>query len=321
MKLDNLDYKILYKLDINSKKPVKQIAKELKTKREVIDYRIKKLIKEKIITRFTTLIETQNLDIFSFRTYVNFYNLSVNKEKEIFNSLLKTKNIGWIYKTLGIWDANIIYYSKSLFEFSNFWEEFYNNYGKYIKEKETTILNWYEIYSKEFLINKNQIINREKTINKATTKKQITKKENEILKILSKNSKETIINISKKVNLSTNTVYSKIKDLEKRNIILRYTIGINYELLGYKYYKILLDFKNNNRKEFEKLKEFCEKNPNVWNITNFIGGKDLEIEIYVTSEKQLVSFLDNLRYKFNNLIKEYQTIHYLKDYVFNLYPF
>lgn len=243
--IDNVDRKILYELDNNSRQPIKNIAKKLRISREVVNYRIKKMVDLKIIRNFTTNTSIFKIGFFTVKTYINFVDVSILKEKEIINYLLKNKKIGWLYKVIGKWDLNIIFFGDDLSDFSIFWNEFYSKYGKYIYDKETTIFEYGEIYPRDFLIE--NVAYEKKDVSRVFSilhkNYEIDNIEKGILKILSKNSRENILFIAKKLNVSTNTIYSKIKKLEKENVILGYTIGINHDLLNLNYYKILLYFK------------------------------------------------------------------------------
>ncbi|MBU4242067.1 MAG: winged helix-turn-helix transcriptional regulator [Nanoarchaeota archaeon] len=56
MKLDFKDKKILYNLDLNSRATLNEIAKKVKLSKQVVDYRLKNLLKNKIIKEFYTVI-------------------------------------------------------------------------------------------------------------------------------------------------------------------------------------------------------------------------------------------------------------------------
>jgi DNA-binding Lrp family transcriptional regulator len=63
--LDKKDKKILYELDYNSRQSFSSIAKKVKLKKETCIYRINKLISEKVITQFSTLIGLGNFALLS----------------------------------------------------------------------------------------------------------------------------------------------------------------------------------------------------------------------------------------------------------------
>jgi Lrp/AsnC family transcriptional regulator, leucine-responsive regulatory protein len=77
-RLDQLDIKILEKLSENCRKSTVDIAQELKSNRETISYRIKRLVKEEIIAKFQPTI---NLYILGFEGYFLTIKLKNPKEK------------------------------------------------------------------------------------------------------------------------------------------------------------------------------------------------------------------------------------------------
>jgi DNA-binding Lrp family transcriptional regulator len=318
--LDKIDRKILYELDLNSRQPVKNIAKKLKLSREVVNYRLKKMIDLKVIRNFTTSISVFKVGSFIVKTYISFIDMSILKEKEIINYLLKNKKIGWIYKVMGKWDLNIIFFGEDLKDFSIFWNDFYSKFGKFIYDKETTVFEHGEIFPRDFLI---EHLNYEKkdfsrVFSILDENYSLDDTEKGILKILSNNSRENILFIAKKLNVSTNTIYSKIKKLEKANVISCHTIGINHELLNLNYYKVLLYFKDYNESNFNKLKSFCKNNSKIWSLSKFVGGADLEFEIFVNNDDEL----NNVIYKIKEfkIIKRIEIIKYNKEYIYNFYP-
>ena len=70
MKLDKKDFKLLYELDKNSRLSYSQLSKRVRLSQESVRYRISRLVKDRIINKFFTVIEynhetglIQNTDI------------------------------------------------------------------------------------------------------------------------------------------------------------------------------------------------------------------------------------------------------------------
>ncbi|CAC8365947.1 transcriptional regulator (Lrp/AsnC family) [Staphylococcus aureus] len=79
------------------------------------------------------------------------------------------------------------------------------------------------------------------------------------------NSRITINELSKQVNLSAPAVRERVNKLEDQGIIKGYTINIDYKELGYDVEILIeLTIKNNRYKDF---KEFISKQDNVeWHV-------------------------------------------------------
>jgi len=319
--LDLKDKKILLELDLNSRQSYSSIGKKVGLSKEVVNYRISKLIENKIISNFTAIIDFSRLGIIACRTFLSLENLDANKKEEIINYLKNIYQVGWGVTIIGRWDINFIFWGRNMSEFNSFWDKFYTKYGRYIDIKITNISDWYLFYPKAFLVSKyldeipfyNYYKQTENKIN-------LDEKELKILSILARNSRTKINDISKEVDLSPTTVLSKIKSFEKDKIILSYNIGVDINKLGYSYFKLHLNIKNFDKKRYDSLIAYFNYQENIWATSHLIGGDDIELDIYIDDEKKYMEFLDNLRSKFSDIIKNYETIKYFEEFKYNLFP-
>ena len=78
------DYRILAELEKNSRQSFSQIAKNLNMSKEVVNYHVKKLKKEGIITRFFAEINLHKLGLQVYKVYFQFQNVNDTKEKEMY---------------------------------------------------------------------------------------------------------------------------------------------------------------------------------------------------------------------------------------------
>ena len=79
--MDEVDRKILFCLDVNSRYSVKEIAKLIGEKSEKINYRVKKLIKDSIIRRSYAEINPWKTGYTSFKVYFQFQGVEMGTEK------------------------------------------------------------------------------------------------------------------------------------------------------------------------------------------------------------------------------------------------
>ena len=82
MKLDSRNKRILYELWNDARIPASQIAKKLNLSREVVEYRIKQLIKDKYIQEFITIIDTNRLGYKQYTIHLQLKNFEEEKEAE-----------------------------------------------------------------------------------------------------------------------------------------------------------------------------------------------------------------------------------------------
>ena len=81
--LDARDRAILYYLDKDARQSISSIAKKIKLSKEVVNYRIKNLVKQGTICDFSTIINGAKLGYVMYRVFIRFQNVDVEKEKEM----------------------------------------------------------------------------------------------------------------------------------------------------------------------------------------------------------------------------------------------
>jgi len=103
--MDEKDFAILEKLMENARKPVKEIAKEVKLPRTTVAERIKKLVNKGIIRKFTTILnyEKIGMPITAF-ILVSFIPNPDISQRELAREISKIENVREVYIIAGEWD-------------------------------------------------------------------------------------------------------------------------------------------------------------------------------------------------------------------------
>lgn len=113
-----------------------------------------------------------------------------------------------------------------------------------------------------------------------------------IIGILEKNSRVSNTKISKILGLSEAAIRKRIEKLKKMNIIKKFSIIVDYSLLGYKIVIIGVDVEKN------KILDVIKNIPNIENIKALytaIGDHDLLIEFVYKDKKEIDNFIDLLK--------------------------
>lgn len=113
-----------------------------------------------------------------------------------------------------------------------------------------------------------------------------------ILKELQLDSRLSIRELSKKVNLSPPSVAERIRKLEDNGVIEMYTIKINEATLDFSIQcMIQIDIKNN---KFEKFKEFIYNHPRVIFCYRIAGHSCILVKLSVKSIAEIEKFVDSI---------------------------
>src|SRR3989338_2008632 len=316
---DLKDKRLLYELDCNSRQTIQQLAKKIGLSKDAVKYRMNKLINEGIIKSFNAVIDTGKLGFLSFRLLLKFYHLSPALEKEILDFLLKNKNLVWLVKVEGNWDVNTWFLYKSVEEMSLFWQELLRRYNNYIDKKEIGIYSNVTYFGRAYLL-KNKYNSFSMPIVSLPKEIKLDKSKLMIVELLSKNARMSVVNIAKATGITHKTIINKIKELEKDKIIVGYRTEFNLEKLGYKYYKLHISTFNISPEKNKQLKQYIKQNPYIIFEDTVLGGYDIEIEIQIENEDKLRDLVEDLREKFSDIIKYYETLYYFKEYRLRFFP-
>jgi DNA-binding Lrp family transcriptional regulator len=315
MELDIKDRKILYELDKNARVSFSEIAKKIRLSKNSVINRIKELEKEKIILGYNSLININQLGYATYDVYLKFQDTTPEKEKEIIDLVLKNKDVWFVGKVEGTINLALLISTKTPEEFYDIWDKIYQRIKKYVKIYRIAILLEYHHFIREYLLDKDASARSIATIGK---KKyiEIDEIDNKILKLLAHNARLSLLDLSEKTKMTPKSIRDRIKKLEDKKIILGYKINLNFQKLGFDYYKLMISL--NDLEIRDKLYDWIRSNPNVIYFDKFINGADFEFDVEIDSFEKFVSLLDNMKRDFKGTIKEIQwfkpTIIYKSSY-------
>lgn len=105
--LDEADIKILRELSNNARVNIVDLAEKTGLTRDVINYRLKKLIAEKIIVQYRCYLNLQNLGINHYKVILRMKNFNEQAEKSIKQYIAQHKKATQFLKLIGSWDLEI----------------------------------------------------------------------------------------------------------------------------------------------------------------------------------------------------------------------
>lgn len=317
--LDLKDRRILYELDCNARQPLSKIAKRVRLSKEVVLYRINRMIEKGIIKAFYARVDTSKQGLLAFRTFLRLQNVSPKKERQIINFLLSQRQIGWAVSIQGAWDINFIYWAKSNNEFFNFWKKFKRKYGSSIENRWTSLYGWFMNFPKAYLIEK-KVEEHKPFICGGSEKVNLDKLDIKILDILATRARLPLANIARELGITDKVVSYRIKRMESLGVIGGYGVQLDLDKIGYEYWKIHFTLQNYSEERFNELNSYCTAHPNIIYTNELIGGADFEIEGHFTGHGELQAVLRDIRYKFSDIIRDFESMLYYKEHRLVLFP-
>src|SRR3989338_8014125 len=275
----------MIKLDLKEKK--------IGLSKDAVSYRIKQLQEEGIIRQFHTVIDVGKLGLISFRLYLKFQNTNQKKESEIIEFIKKQKNIPWCASFDGEYDLGIWVLVKSIKEMNSFWKELLDKYLNYISKKSLTIFTKVSYFPRVYLL-EGRNNDKEYVFITEPEKANIDSKDIEILQLL-----------------TPNTVASRIKELQRKKVIIGYRTRFDLDKLSYQYFKLHINLHNITKEKEDNLRNYFFTHPNIIYDNRVLGGDDIEIEIQVKSLQDLRKIIADIKSSFSDIIQDY---HYFLIY-------
>ena len=305
--LNQLDRKILYELDKNSRELSSKIAKKLNTSRQTIEYRIKNLSKRGIIESFNTAINTYKIGYKLYKFYLKLRNIPDEKEKFI-EYIKKSGKIYWFGTGSGKYDLILAVYAKDDTTFLNTRNELISNFKSIIIDYDMDILVYTKQYAKMYFTNQ---ITNSTYFGGDVVNNKLDNLDHNILEKIVNNSTTSNYELSRILKTTPITIKNKIKRLENLGIIIQYRIGVNLRLLGLELYKAIISFEKYNDK-IEK--EILEHISNIPQISYYIKNiQRLELEFIVESFEQYYDIIENIKKKFPYVINSVDVVLMLTD--------
>lgn len=304
-KLDLLDKKVLFELDFDSRVPVSRLAKKLRVGRNVVEYRINKLVERGVIKNFYPLIDPGKLGLTIWNVYLQCQNLTPKTEKQVLNYLVKNKRVWWIAQTTGNWELIYSIYVRHIKEFYEVVSDFNAKFGDFILNQSVVAHVDVEVFSRGYFLNKPSVgVGWYKTFEHQS----LDEADKKILRELFLNARTPSVEIARKLGLTARIVVYRIKDLVRRGIISRFRIVLDQNKIGMGYYKVILFLKNLSKEQDKSLEEYCRLAGNIFYFERKIGPWMLELELDGESYEKVNEQLKKMKGRFPNYIKNY-SIH------------
>jgi DNA-binding Lrp family transcriptional regulator len=139
-KLDALEIGILQELQKNSRTNLVEIASRLKSSADVVRYRIKNLVANKIITEFKTRISFKTLGYNWYQVLIDLRMFPESHEKRFLEKIKQIPNLNYIVKCVGKWDFELHMRAESNEEFRTMLMKVRDELADYLISYDTMII-------------------------------------------------------------------------------------------------------------------------------------------------------------------------------------
>ena len=309
--LDLKDRKILYELDANARQSDAEIGRKTGLSKEVVNYRIKRLVEAGAIRNFCTIIDASRLGYLSCRVFLKFQHDDPAREKRMIKFFTDEPGAWWVCSIDGSKDLAVVVWARDAYEFYAFVEKVQREFKPVIKDAFTAIYARFYQYRRAYLLGKGE--NDAPAMESCSSEKaEVDETDLAILKKMAANARMPTVKIASETGLTASVVNYRIKKLLEKKVIQGFCAALDLQKIGRHLYKLNLDLE-----DFSKagaILSYAELHPNITYAYKTIGGADLELEIEAKNYGEFREIVDDLRTKFSKTIRCHDYFLFTKEH-------
>ena len=312
IELDKVDKKILSTIELDSRIPTSKLARKARVSRTIAEYRLKQLEAKGIIRGYYCLLDPSKFGLMVWKLWVSLRPVSTEQRKEFFSHIGKHPQVWWYAECAGIYDVVICILAKSPHEFNHFFNSLQDKYGRSIVDSTILINVSFEYHTRGFFLDiPSRLI--ETSFQERPLLRPISDDAMGILSLLSVNSRINYSELAKKTELNVKTIKKIIQDLKKSGVIVYFRPSIDTSKIGFESYKVFLYLHNPRGGVLPSVVHWCREQKNITAIISCVGPWQLELEIEIDTFRNLASLLTELKDRFSDVVRNYETLLITKE--------
>jgi DNA-binding Lrp family transcriptional regulator len=323
--LDLKDKKILYILAQEARTPPSIIAKQVGLSKDAVKYRIKQMEKKRIIYNYIAVIDNDKL---GFRAYDLFIRLNIppGQEKQVTDYFDNHPNICWSCFMSGQWNFFVELLCSSNREF--------HEMTKDIAAKFSSMLEDYEFHLVGDTYRLTQIVeplydgkglslneeSRPRGILTGQARITLDDVEKRILTAICEDAVLPVHKIAEKAKVSSEVVRYRLRKLREEGVLLRTTPTIDYALLDFVEYILLIKLRNLTPEREDKLRRRVQEMPLIKYCYRAQGEQTFFAILNAKSVDEVEAMLKSIRADSFDIIKSVEYYHVTQHNRFIEFP-
>jgi len=150
---------------------------------------------------------------------------------------------------------------------------------------------------------------------------KIDKTDRSIINLLLKDSRMSSLEIGRKTGLSHDAVRYRIEKLVKEGVIKNFSVEIDPAKLGLNIWAdVIISVWNLNPKRYAEFIAYLKSHPNIAAVWNLSGRYEWFIEVFAPDLDKFNEITTELKLKFSDIIKDFESAFVLKEVKSYSYP-
>lgn len=311
VQLDAYDRKILFALAQNCRTPATKIAKQVGLSRDAIRYRISRLESSGVIQGYRTIIDVKKFGYVVVHLLLQLNQPTSDAEQKLVETFKGYPFCRAVIKFNGKYDFDLALVAKDITDLDNIVTQIITDCGNYLQHYELMFITK-PFAGKTFP--DNFIKAPKQQIPQAVESFVPDDIDLKLLGIIADHAELPLFHIGQKLGLSADAVKYRLRKLMASRIILGFVPVINYDVIGYNVYAILLNIAGLTPKREATLAQFLATNKDVLWAVKTIGRYNLLLYICTTEPDDLMKTTAALRSYFTEAVRDFETLINYEEY-------
>jgi len=313
-KIDKKDRILLHELSKNCRQSYAALARKAGVSKQMAHYRIKRLIRLKILKDTLLTIDVGKLGYQNYAVYFQWGNRKM--EQEFIGELLACNSIRYAADGSGKINFVVTFNAKNPMEFQKMWDGIVSKYEGVIRVYSIQVITEYHGFESCAISGNQNTKTKESCLVSGESRVVIDGPDKKILKVLTEDARASIVSIANNTGLSPDTVKSRTKRMEDEGLIQGYGWIYDLKAVGLRWYEIPLSLSNMTRETWDSLCNYCRSNPNIILFVRSIGKFEIMILFEVKDDAEFDVELTKLFNLYSKNIRDFEIMK-----VDNIYKF
>jgi Lrp/AsnC family leucine-responsive transcriptional regulator len=318
--MDRIDWKILTKLDRNSRTQLSKIAKPVRRSVQNVSYRMARMEKEEIIKGYYSLVDFSKMGFSTWRVMLKFGPSPASEHDSFISFLNKHPKILWGSECGGEWDFLFDYLAGSDEEFHEFIDGLRKRFPSFFRRHLMMVIMGGAHLTRVFL-SEDAERRSEFPFGNMRKGEKVTPGALDIgiLKIISRNSRVKTTELASRVSASPSSVMKRLKNLEK-SVIVGYSTDLDIFKIGKNPYKLLIKMNNEYVHRRKAVLSMGKRLDETFAVLELLGPWDAEIEIEVKDKKRAIEIYRMIYSKFGEEIENISLLELFSPLRYKFFP-
>ena len=284
--VDDKDKLILFELLQDCRQPVSRIAKAVKLPQQTVDKRIKKMEQDKIIKKYALNVNYPKFGLSRHSIYLDIHGVQASEVDKYLKEITDIEEVSCCYMLHEVsqWKLYVSVWTKDIERY----DEIQTKILIKFKDKIKNYLSFQSIKSQTYFARRLNPKKKAKVDIKGSPEHiELKSADLKLLELLKKNSRQSIVELAKKMNTSASSVMRRINSLKKKEIIERFYPIIDMKKIGYTEYTYISRVDPSCTKELESFMKLIEKDSRFNIVIRAVGYVNLYYAFLIESREEL----------------------------------